>query len=106
MIYRNLCKLEVGELLIENLECDFYDVDSCFLCVDVDNLVIYIEKELNYFILSISKGGYLDRNVLWDWLCWLWIFRFDFCLCFWKVCMFDKLLKKYFYGLFYVFNYK
>lgn len=106
MIYRNLCKSEAGELLIENLERDLYDADSRLSCVDVDNLATHTEKESNHFTSSTSKGGYLDRNVLRDWLRRLWILRPDLRSRLWKVCMFDKLSKKHLHGLLYVFNYK
>lgn len=66
---RNLCNVNVSELLGEKLGCDFNDLDGYVLYFDVDYLVIYIEKELNYYIFSMSKDGYLDRSELWYWFC-------------------------------------
>nr|XP_024381426.1 F-box protein At1g78280-like isoform X2 [Physcomitrium patens] len=84
LVERNLCKSEAGELLIENLERDLYDADSRLSCVDVDNLATHTEKESNHFTSSTSKGGYLDRNVLRDWLRRLWILRPDLRSRLWK----------------------
>lgn len=61
------------------------DLDSYSSFVDVDNLVNHTEKHSNHFISSTSKGGYLDRSELRDWLRRLWKLRPDLRTCLWKV---------------------
>ncbi|KAG0565056.1 hypothetical protein KC19_8G160000 [Ceratodon purpureus] len=68
-----------------NQELDAVSVaaqESSFL--DVDNLATHTEKHSNHFISNTSKGGYLDRSELRDWLRRLWKLRPDLHTRLWK----------------------
>jgi len=75
------------ELSGGNLGRNLNDLDSYSSYVDVDNLATHTEKQSNHFISSTSKGGYLDRSELRDWLRRLWILRPDLHTRLWKVCI-------------------
>ena len=62
------------------------------LYLDVDNLAKHTEKQSNHFISNTSKGGYLDRRELRDWLRRLWKLRPDLHTRLWKVRLFEKSL--------------
>lgn len=62
------------------------DPENYGLYIDVDNLATHTEKQSNHFISSTSKGGYLDRSELRDWLRRLWKLRPDLHQRLWKVC--------------------
>jgi hypothetical protein len=81
----DFCKAETRERSGRILGHSLSDLDSYSSYVDVDNLATHTEKQSNHFISNTSKGGYLDRGELRDWLRRLWKLRPDLHTRLWKV---------------------
>lgn len=77
---------EEGASKRNNQELDAISVEAQeSSCLDVDTLATHTEKQSNHFISNTSKGGYLDRSELRDWLRRLWKLRPDLHPRLWKV---------------------